>query len=144
MAGFPGGSGVRNCLLMQETQFNLWVSRAPGEGNVNPLQYSCLENPMDRSLVGYSPRAAEESHRPQGLNNYNIRRNCVLIDWWIWWIWLHQIFLAPWGTFRWDMQTRSPHTGTLCLGRWTLCCGMWALIPWRRTKCWSCPLVAQS
>jgi hypothetical protein len=35
---------------------------------------------MDRSLVGYSPRAAEESHRPQGLNNYNIRRNCVLID----------------------------------------------------------------
>ena len=29
----------------------------PGEGNGNPLQYSCLENPMDRwrSLVGYSP-----------------------------------------------------------------------------------------
>ena len=27
-----------------------------GEGNGNPLQYSCLENPMDRrSLVGYSP-----------------------------------------------------------------------------------------
>ena len=22
--------------------------RAPGEGNINPLQYSCLENPMDR------------------------------------------------------------------------------------------------
>ena len=22
--------------------------RSPGEGNVNPLQYSCLENPMDR------------------------------------------------------------------------------------------------
>ena len=22
--------------------------RAPGEGNDNPLQYSCLENPMDR------------------------------------------------------------------------------------------------
>ena len=26
-----------------------------GEGNGNPLQYSCLENPMDRRLVGYSP-----------------------------------------------------------------------------------------
>ena len=24
--------------------------RAPGEGNGNPLQYSCLENPMDCSL----------------------------------------------------------------------------------------------
>ena len=22
--------------------------RSPGEGNVNPLQYSCLGNPMDR------------------------------------------------------------------------------------------------
>ena len=21
--------------------------KSPGEGNVNPLQYSCLENPMD-------------------------------------------------------------------------------------------------
>ena len=27
-----------------------------GEGNGNPLQYSCLENPMDRSLAGCSPR----------------------------------------------------------------------------------------
>ena len=25
-----------------------WVGRSPGEGNGNPLQYSCLENPMDR------------------------------------------------------------------------------------------------
>ena len=31
--------------------------RSPGGGHGNPLQYSCLENPMDgrRSLVGYSP-----------------------------------------------------------------------------------------
>ena len=29
--------------------------RSPGEGNGNPLQYSCLENPMDqRRLAGYS------------------------------------------------------------------------------------------
>ena len=24
------------------------LGRSPGDGNVNPLQYSCLENPMDR------------------------------------------------------------------------------------------------
>ena len=24
------------------------LGRFPGEGNSNPLQYSCLENPMDR------------------------------------------------------------------------------------------------
>ena len=35
---------------------HLWVCD-PGEGNGNPLQYSCLENPMDRGacLVGCSP-----------------------------------------------------------------------------------------
>ena len=26
--------------------------RSPGEGNDNPLQYSCLENPMDRRTDG--------------------------------------------------------------------------------------------
>ena len=26
--------------------------RSPGEGNGNPLQYSCLENPMDRGARG--------------------------------------------------------------------------------------------
>ena len=25
-----------------------WVRKIPGEGNGNPLQYSCLGNPMDR------------------------------------------------------------------------------------------------
>ena len=30
--------------------------RVPGEGNGNPLQYSCLENPHgQKRLVGYSP-----------------------------------------------------------------------------------------
>ena len=32
------------------------MGRSPGEGNGNPLQYSCLENLTDRrSMVGYSP-----------------------------------------------------------------------------------------
>ena len=35
--------------------------RSPGGGNVNPFQYSCLENPMDRGAWGgYSPWAAGE------------------------------------------------------------------------------------
>ena len=25
--------------------------KSPGEGNGNPLQYSCLENPMDRGIL---------------------------------------------------------------------------------------------
>ena len=31
------------------------LGRSPGEGNGNPLQFSCLENLMDCSLPGFSP-----------------------------------------------------------------------------------------
>ena len=31
------------------------LERSPGGGHSNPLQYSCLENPRQRSLVGCSP-----------------------------------------------------------------------------------------
>ena len=36
------------------------ANQFPGEGNGNPLQYSCLENPMDSSLVGYSTLGRKE------------------------------------------------------------------------------------
>ena len=47
--GFLGGSVVKHLPAMQEmpVQF-LGSGRYPGEGNGSPLQYSCLENPMDR------------------------------------------------------------------------------------------------
>ena len=35
--------------------------RSPGEGNGNPLQYSCLKNPMARgAIAGYSPWGRKE------------------------------------------------------------------------------------
>ena len=37
--------------------------RSPGEGNGNPLQYSCLENPHgQRRLAGYRPWGCKESN----------------------------------------------------------------------------------
>ena len=39
---------VKNLPEMRETGFNLWVGKIPGEGNGNPLQYSCLKNSMGR------------------------------------------------------------------------------------------------
>ena len=39
---------VKNVPAMQGTWFDPWVGKIPGEGNGNPLQYSCLGNPMDR------------------------------------------------------------------------------------------------
>ena len=38
-----------------------WSGRSPGEGNGNPLQFSCLENsPGQRSLAGYTPWGHKE------------------------------------------------------------------------------------
>jgi len=34
--------------------------RSPGGGHGNPLQYSCLENHGQRSLVGYTPPGCRE------------------------------------------------------------------------------------
>ena len=47
--GFPGGSLGENLPAKQETQGVMpGLGRSPGEGNGNPLKYSCLENPTDR------------------------------------------------------------------------------------------------
>ena len=43
--------------------------RSPGEGHGNPLQYSCLENPMDRGAwwATYSPWSPKESDTTEKL-----------------------------------------------------------------------------
>ena len=47
--GFPGGSVVKNLLAnAEEIGLTFGSGRSPGEANGNPLQYSCLENPMNR------------------------------------------------------------------------------------------------
>ena len=46
--GFPGGSEVKASAYNVGNLGSIPGSgRSPGEGNGNPLQYSCLENPMD-------------------------------------------------------------------------------------------------
>ena len=54
--GFPGDSVVKNLSAMQETRAGMqetWAGSlgwedSPGGGHGNPLQYSCLENSVDR------------------------------------------------------------------------------------------------
>ena len=48
MKGFPGGSEVKASACNEGDLGSIPGSgRSPGEGNGNPLQYSCLENPME-------------------------------------------------------------------------------------------------
>ena len=46
--GFPGGSaGKVSAYNVGDPGSIPGLGRSSGEGNGNPLQYSCLENPMD-------------------------------------------------------------------------------------------------
>ena len=69
----PGGSVVKNPPVMQEMQGSIPGSgRSPGEGNDNPLQYSSLENPMDREAwQAIVHGVAKESNKTKQLNNSN-------------------------------------------------------------------------
>ena len=50
---FPGGSAVKISSIIEETKLpSLGRGRSPEKGNGNPLQYPCLENPMDRGAGG--------------------------------------------------------------------------------------------
>ena len=61
---FPGGSNSKESACNSgDLGWIPGLGRYPGEGNGNPLQYSCLENPPgQRSLAGC---------RPQGCKAFN-------------------------------------------------------------------------
>ena len=49
LINFPGGSdGKASACNAGDPGSIPGSGRSPGEGNGNPLQHSCLENPMDR------------------------------------------------------------------------------------------------
>ena len=49
--GFPGGASGKEsacqCRRLKRRGFDLWVGKIPWRRKWHPLQYSCLENPMD-------------------------------------------------------------------------------------------------
>ena len=71
--GFPGGSVVKS----PPAKAGITVStpgwgRSAGEGNGNPLQYSCLEHPMDRGAWWATVhRVTKELDTTERLNNNN-------------------------------------------------------------------------
>ena len=64
---------VKNLPSMWET----WVGSlgwedSPGEGNGNPLQYSCLGNPMDRGAYGVTESRTQLRVRPRTRNSHTL------------------------------------------------------------------------
>ena len=66
--GFPGGSEGRvSACNVGDLDSIPRSGRSPGEGNGNPLQYPCLENPLDRG-AWYSPPGHRESDTTEWLH----------------------------------------------------------------------------
>ena len=77
LQGFPGGSdGKASACNVGDLGSIPGLGRSPGEGNGNPLQYSCLENPMDwGAWAGYSPWGHKESDLTERI--HCISYNCA-------------------------------------------------------------------
>ena len=70
LLGFTHSSVGKNLFAMQETWVRLlgWED-SPGEGNGNPLQHSCLENPMNRAACQATVHGVAKSDMTQRLNH---------------------------------------------------------------------------
>ena len=65
--GFPGGSdGEESACKAGNAGSVPGSGRSPGEGNGNPLQYSCLEHPMDRGAWQATVHEVAKSWTRQG------------------------------------------------------------------------------
>ena len=59
----PGGSEVKaSACNTGDLGLNPALGRSPGEGNGNPLQYSCLENPVDSGAWWGTVHGVTKSH----------------------------------------------------------------------------------
>ena len=69
--GFPGGSDRKESACSAREEGSIpWSGRSPGRRHGNPLQYSCMENPMDRRAWWASPRGHKKSDTTEQLNTH--------------------------------------------------------------------------
>ena len=71
-------SGKEPTCQAGDTGLILGLGRSPGEGNGNPLQYSCLGHPMDRGTWELHSMRLQELDVIEQLNNDEHELNNVL------------------------------------------------------------------
>ena len=77
--GFPGDSMVKN--LPANAEDPGWIpgsGRSPGGGNGNPLQFSCLENRMDRGAWQTTVHGAAQSDTTEATEHKHLLYTCHL------------------------------------------------------------------
>ena len=76
--GAPGGSdGKESACNVEDLSSIPGLGRAPGEENGNPLQYSCLENPMDGGGAWWATiHRVAESDATERLHFHSLQYSC--------------------------------------------------------------------
>ena len=71
---FPGGAVVKNPPANAGDSRDKGLipgsGRSPGERNDNPLQYSCLKNPVDRGAWWLQSMGSQESDKTEQLSTH--------------------------------------------------------------------------
>ena len=72
--GFPGSpDGKESACNVGDLGLIPGLGRSPGGGHSNPLQYSCVKNPMDRGAWGsYRPGGLKESDTSDRLSTVHV------------------------------------------------------------------------
>ena len=93
---FPGGSdGKESSCNAGDPGLTPGMGRSPGEGNSNPLQYSCLEKPMDRGAWrAYSPWCHEVLDRTEWLNSSRFWPICLNMRYLFFSLWLTSLCMT--------------------------------------------------
>ena len=95
---------VKKLLVNEGDIRDMGLGRCPGEGNGNPLQYSCLENPMDRGAWRATEyRVAMSQTRLKWLSRHTQTKQDFLPA--LWEVlgtqqWIKQMYYLPWGSLQ--------------------------------------------
>ena len=90
--GFPGGTSGKNPSAnagdIRDADSIPGSGRYPGGGHGNPLQYSCLENPMDRGVCWATVHRVAELDTTEATNTHtrvrthtHVRTSCEMPGW---------------------------------------------------------------
>ena len=98
--GFPGSTSGKEptckCRRCKSHRFDPWVGKIPWRRKCNPLQYSCLESPVDRRAWWATVhRVAKESDTPE-------------------WLSMHGLDLADMGRLLLDSVAKCQHNFAAC------------------------------